>query len=1684
MRPRSKRQRVGLALAVFAAIAVLIGIFRQPIASTIVAEGASLVTGMHVSFATMQLSADRATLIGVRVASRSGAPVGTIARLDVRYNLSDAIRGINRKFGLRSISLTRPVLTIIRYPNGSLNVPIPKTSAGKSGAPPLIFTARVTNGTLSFEDQTRALPFARRLVLTGIDANATVDTAARTSYAVSVAYNENGTAYPLHAAGTMEKSRGFVLQRFWAAKIPIAQLVDYVANNRAVRVTSGELDGLNVRLFAFGGSGATAQMHAEGGVTLRHGRIEIAGFGKPLAGLHGRFDVTDDAVTTPGIIGSVGNLAAHVSGGIYDLEHPQARFAFDLPAQLSTLRHLSKLAERLPVSGPVDVRAFVEGSALSPEAYVSISSPRFLYNGVALVRTSLLIAASPKQVDILGMRTHYGAMSLGTEGVVELKPQKMAMLVHGAAPAASLPFVSGFVPGMTLHASMLAIAGNLKRIETHGVITGKSATQSALGLFTVNSLGAGTAGPIFAGNDEGSVYARIDLNHQQSQTVALVDARNFTVRPAPRVPLGNFRISPIPTLSGTIDATILGSQRRSGFGAFGDATVREAQLASLRVAQAHATFGGTIGDLNIPAFDARGAWGRVAGSASVVTLPHRMIAQLRDTRLASINGTQFARLDATIGVGNGAFQIYAARGRIGGGEALASGSFGDGGTLALSLGGMNAAVLDRFGLPVQSGNIGAAAILRGTLQNPSLRAALVLAGARFKGIPAGGAASLQLARQRLAIRGGELTAGPAVIVAGGSVSGVTASTPTSRLRYDLAAQVNDLDLRQSAAILNPRLAEQITGSADGTIAVSGVGNEPVVAGFVDVSEGSLHGEAFRNLHFRVRGNMSNMAVDSGSVTLGTTTLAFNGAFSRSAARAAVHAPQVDLADFNDFFNTGDTFEGRGRLDVAFATGAGLSTRGSARFSGTHFRQFDIGAATAHWNTVGSNLHLVAAAQSATGRFAVGGNVGLPRTLATTPQRMLAQTDLDMTARARNVALASWLPLLGLTAPIEGTASADASVRGRYPNLSIATNANVVHATAGRMPIESASIAGTVNGTRGKIRSVAITMPYLSGKGSGTFGLSRRARFDITARAASPNIGKLAAIATGRKAPLAGNAAATFRLTGTMVNPSLAAAFVVNSLRVAKLQVRRLRGTLLANRRNIALRNGEVDLQTGRLLASARIPLPAKARMRLAAVDPPIFAQIRASDVALSNFSSLLPSGTSLGGRVDGTIAARGTTAAPDLSGTMNLTGGSYSGSFDKAALNHIGGQLAFNGMTIELRSLHANVGGGTMTGNGTIAIKNIRNPASSTVRFALSAVRARVNSPKYFSGQVDSRVNVAYAPGTPIRVGGNVAVSHARIPVSALYHPTPKNKPAPQLPEVAFENFGIAVGPDVRIQNSSVDVGGSGNLSLNGTLAKPSLSGEFASTGGTLNFYQLFRVEHATVTFDPSDGIMPYVDAVAATSIADPPTDVRIRVSGPATNMDLALSSDPGYNRSQILGLLVGMQSFGAVEGVPTSNSSPFSAQSAFRRVGFGEANQVFTHSILQPASTAIGGALGASNLQLYSNIGTGYGTGIGAALAKRIGQHVTMSASANIGYPQQEMLRFLYLRKNWSAVSLRLYQQQQTFLNSTPPGLQQTPGALNLQPSDEIVGTASSGFILSYERKYWSCGFFHLCVSCSGSHC
>jgi hypothetical protein len=178
--------------------------------------------------------------------------------------------------------------------------------------------------------------------------------------------------------------------------------------------------------------------------------------------------------------------------------------------------------------------------------------------------------------------------------------------------------------------------------------------------------------------------------------------------------------------------------------------------------------------------------------------------------------------------------------------------------------------------------------------------------------------------------------------------------------------------------------------------------------------------------------------------------------------------------------------------------------------------------------------------------------------------------------------------------------------------------------------------------------------------------------------------------------------------------------------------------------------------------------------------------------------------------------------------------------------------------------------------------------------------------------------------------------------------------------------------------------------------------------------------------------------------------------------MNLAFESDPPYSRSQIVGLLAGAQNFGAVQGVATTSNS--GNGNGITTLAEGQLNTVFTRSLLEPLSTALGGAFGLDNVQLTNDM-TG---GFGANVRKGFGHAFTATFAESFGQPCRESLTLETIAEN-KPISLRTVfysQEQATFFGETnqeATGLNiNAPNMVSIQP---MSGTNGFDFLLT--RKW-----------------
>ncbi|MBV9263661.1 MAG: translocation/assembly module TamB domain-containing protein, partial [Candidatus Eremiobacteraeota bacterium] len=847
---------------------------------------------------------------------------------------------------------------------------------------------------------------------------------------------------------------------------------------------------------------------------------------------------------------------------------------------------------------------------------------------------------------------------------------------------------------------------------------------------------------------------------------------------------------------------------------------------------------GFVGPLHVR--DGSGSlYGRIA-----LDRPHNLTFGILKADAIAIPSASATFSGTLFGGGSGTTIAAGAVGRLHGawGEANAQAR------LALRNGAVRGAIFGNFGDTASfAANVG------GTPQSPTVDGTAVASGMRYRDVRVNGTAAAAYRDGSVFLHDTQAAIGPLFVGLAGTIAGI-APAQGLRPRYDLAADVHTSDAQALVALVQPRTAELVQGSLDADVRVRGENTTATVAGAVRAPEGSVNGLAFSDFSGNVTGAPGAFSLTRGRVLVGSSALALSADGTAATQRVTLDAPNLDLSDLNDFFDAGDMFAGKGRLTLSAAVRGQTveSSAGVARFTGARFRRLELGSVAADWHTTGGRVVTVAAVGGPAGTVNVSGSV--------TP----SQHTTNLRAAARNVDLATWLPMLGLNAPITGRLDADAVVAGSYPDVALQVHAAVFGGTAGRLPLNRFEVSASASHGRGAIRSGILEAPSLTATFSGTFGVRAEDRLALSAHAVSPDIQHLFFVATGTKPQVDGTLDSTMTIEGTRSAPRLRDVFALRTLRYRDFTIPQVTGDVTVDRRTVRVARAEIDFTKGRTLASAVVPIEVTAS-GIAPGRGPMSAQLRPEGVELSNFASLLPKGTKLSGRVDGDVRAHGTLDAPALDGAVALRDGSFSGPMERSPIENLRASLNFAGNHAALQS-QGSVGPGSIAANGTATFASLLRPAGVHTSLRATATNARLDLPDYFTGVLNGDVALERTAGAPV-VSGDAVVSDARIPITAFLRAQGGGQQSSWFPNVAFNGMKISAGSNVRIQSRNVDIGTTGAVTLGGSLKAPTLAGSFDSTGGSLNFYRNFNLERGVVHFDPSSGVIPDVNAVATTFV-------------------------------------------------------------------------------------------------------------------------------------------------------------------------------------------------------------------------
>ncbi|MEH2364186.1 translocation/assembly module TamB domain-containing protein [Nostoc sp.] len=459
-----------------------------------------------------------------------------------------------------------------------------------------------------------------------------------------------------------------------------------------------------------------------------------------------------------------------------------------------------------------------------------------------------------------------------------------------------------------------------------------------------------------------------------------------------------------------------------------------------------------------------------------------------------------------------------------------------------------------------------------------------------------------------------------------------------------------------------------------------------------------------------------------------------------------------------------------------------------------------------------------------------------------------------------------------------------------------------------------------------------------------------------------------------------------------------------------------------------------------ITGSVPAPLPFAAAVQPDSNQISINANVQNEGLALLNvFTNNQVAWVDGQGKVD--LNVQGTLNEPIINGNATLNNATFSAQALSEPLTNVTGTVQFNGKTLNVEGIQSTYNKGQVSASGILPIFTAGQVAANPLTVSI-ADKLNFKLAGLYEGGVGGDVVIRGTALKPV-IGGEIKLSDGQViignsttankksaataeananvinreEVNANVTPTPENSAdpvvtatgstsavtPPNLPNlpIEFADLKLTLDKDIRVTTQSLlsfvpggaalsqpllSFDAKGDLTINGTLAKPLPEGVIRLTGGKLSLFSteftLARGYEQTARFTPSQGLDPTLDvrltaivpeasarntqtleSPLSSEVSDVSVNnfgtlrtvtVQARVNGPASKLgdSLELTSEPSRSKGEIVALLGGsiLNSFGqadAGQGLTNFASSTILGG-------------------LQGTITAIGQSVGFSEFRIY----------------------------------------------------------------------------------------------------------------------
>lgn len=368
-----------------------------------------------------------------------------------------------------------------------------------------------------------------------------------------------------------------------------------------------------------------------------------------------------------------------------------------------------------------------------------------------------------------------------------------------------------------------------------------------------------------------------------------------------------------------------------------------------------------------------------------------------------------------------------------------------------------------------------------------------------------------------------------------------------------------------------------------------------------------------------------------------------------------------------------------------------------------------------------------------------------------------------------------------------------------------------------------------------------------------------------------------------------------------------------------------------------------------------------------------------------------------GGQVKFNINSYGATHAPGVQGTIDIVNASFASPDMPVGLQNGNGSLALTKDRLNITSFQGQVGGGTLTAQGGVALR-----PSIQFDMGLSARGIRLLYPQGMRESIGANLRLTGTTDAAL-LGGTVNLADVSFTpgfeLSNFIGQFSSGVEAPPTQGFA-QNLGLNLAVHssnaVNLVSRTLSVGGTANLQVRGTAAEPVILGRVNLSGGDIILNgNRYLLTGGTIQFVNPTMTQPVVNLTVTTTIQQ--YDIAMRFEGPIDQLRTQYSANPALPQADIIHLLA----FGQTTEASAMNSTPAN-QAAETLV----ANQVSSQ-----VTSRISKVAGISQLSVNPVLANGSGQNAGAniTIQQRVTGNLFITFSSNVTTTQGQTIQGQY---------------------------------------------------------------------------